>query len=182
MGKNHSWNGTELTQTLCGETFKVDIAALPADIINAAIRFALPTLLRNATAGLASEDPPKAIERVKARLAAWAEGKWSAKGEASAEPRTSLLARAVAEALGKTVAEAAAIIEGAVERALEAAELDQESEDDEEKAAVRKVGTDVRKVFREAAEVAPIYKRLKDEAAAKAASDKPKVSLASLIG
>jgi len=182
MAKNHEWNGSILKQTLCGEQFTVDSAALPKEIVDKALQFALPTLLRNATAGLATEDPGKAIERVKARIAAWLEGKWSAKGEASAEPRTSLLARAVAEALGIDAGEAASAIENAVDKALAAAGLDPESEDDEEKGKVKSTSNEVRKLFRESSEVAPIYKRLRDEAAAKAAKDKPVVSLASLIG
>ena len=182
MGRNHEWKGNILNQTLCGETFAVDLTTLPAEIVQKALQFAIPTLLRNATAGLASEDPAKAVERVKARIAAWAEGKWSAKGEASAEPRTSLLARAVAEALGIDAGEAASAIENAVDKALAAAGLDPESEDDDEKAKVKSTSNDVRKLFRESAEVAPIYKRLRDEAAAKAAAAKPTVSLASLIG
>jgi len=182
MGRNHEWKGNILNQTLCGETFAVDLTTLPDEIIQKALQFAIPTLLRNATAGLASEDPTKAVERVKARIAAWLEGKWSAKGEASAEPRTSLLARAVAEALGIDAGEAASAIESAVDKALAAAGLDPESEDDDEKAKVKSTSNDVRKLFRESAEVAPIYKRLRDEAAMKAAKDKPTVSLASLIG
>lgn len=181
MSKNHSWAGNVLTQTLCGESFTVNLADLPKEIVEKALQFAIPTLLRNATAGLANEDPEKAKTRVAARIAAWLEGKWSAKGEASAEPRTSLLARAVAEALNITPAEAANAIETAVDAALESAQLDSESEDDDEKAKVAQVAKDVRSMFREAAEVAPIYKRLRDEAAAKKAEAKPRVSLASLI-
>lgn len=181
MSKNHTWTGSVLNQTLCGESFTVDLTALPKEIVEKALQFAIPTLLRNATAGLANEDPEKAKTRVAARIAAWLDGKWSAKGEASAEPRTSLLARAVAEALGITPSEAASTIESAVESALEAASLDAETEDDEEKAKVIALAKEVRGMFREATEVNVIYKRLRDEAAAKKAEAKPRVSLASLI-
>lgn len=182
MARNHQWNDSILTYNLPGGPVIVNLLDLPETIIQKAVQFALPTLLRNATAGLLNEDPAKAEERVKARIAAWLAGNWSAKGEASAEPRTSILARAVAEALGIDVGTAAGKIEAAVEAALEKAGLDAEAEDDDEKAKVKAMANAVRKLFREAVEVAPIYKTMRDDAAAKAAAEKPAVSLASLIG
>lgn len=184
MAKNHSWAEAVLSFTTpSGEVVTVDQSQLPANIIAAAVKFALPTLLRNATAGLATEDPAKATERVKGRIAAWLAGNWSAKGEASAEPRTSLLARALAEVMRIEVADAAAKIESAIETTMAAQEppCDADSEDDDEKSRCRKVAAAVRKALRETAEVAPVYKRLSDEAAAKAAEGKTAVSLSSLI-
>ena len=181
MAKNHAFAGSVLTYNLPTESVTVDLASLPANIVEKALQFAIPTLIRNATAGLLTEDPVKATERVKARLAAWADGKWSAKGEASAEPRTSLLARAIAEVLGITPTEAAAKVEEAVEAALTSAEVDADSADEEEVAAAKTVANSVRKAFRETAEVAPVYARLKAEAAKKAEEGKTRVSLASLV-
>lgn len=182
MAKNHSYNGNVLQQTLCGTDFSVDLDLLPQSIKDAAVRFALPTLLRNATAGLASEDPAKAVERVGQRIAAWMAGSWSAKGEASAEPRTSLLARALAEVLGCEAKDAAARIEAAIEAALSNASIDPDSDDDDEKAKAKAIGNEVRKQIRETAEVAPIYKRMRDEAAEAAKKDKPQVSIKALLG
>lgn len=182
MAKNHNFNGSTLTYNLPNEQVVVDIASLPANIVEKALQFAIPTLIRNATAGLLTEDPVKATERVKARLAAWAEGKWSAKGEASAEPRTSLLARAIAEVLNITPTEAAAKVEAAVEAALTAAGVDADSADEDEVKQAKEVANSIRKAFRETAEVAPVYKRLKEETAKKAEEGKTRVSLASLVG
>ena len=182
MAKNHSFNGSVLTYNLPEEDVVVDLAALPQEIIQKALQFAIPTLLRNATAGLLSEDPVKATERVKARVAAWAEGKWSAKGEASAEPRTSLLARAIAEVLSITPKEAAEKVEQAVEAALSAANVDADSADEDEVTQAKSIANSVRKAFRETAEVAPVYKKLKEEQAAQAETGKQRVSLASLVG
>lgn len=182
MAKNHTFAGTTLTYNLPGEIVELDMAKLPQEIVEKMIQFAAPTLIRNATAGLLTEDPVKAIERVKARIAAWLDGKWSAKGEASAEPRTSLLARAIAEVLGCTPTEAAAKVEAAVEAALQAAGVDADSADESEVEAAQKIGRDVRKAFRETAEVAPVYKRLKEETAKKAEEGKQRVSLSSLVG
>jgi hypothetical protein len=182
MTKNHGFNGSILTYSLPNEAVVLDIATLPANIVQKALEFAIPTLLRNATAGLLTEDPVKATERVKARIAAWAEGKWSAKGEASAEPRTSLLARAIAEVLGITPTEAAAKVEAAVEAALSAAEVDADSADEEEVALAKTTANSVRRAFRETEEVAPVYARLKAETAKKAAEGKTRVSLATLVG
>lgn len=182
MAKNHTFNGSTLIYNLPNESVEVDLSTLPADIIQKALQFAIPTLIRNATAGLLTEDPVKATERVKARIAAWMDGKWSAKGEASAEPRTSLLARAIAEVLGITPTEAAAKVEAAVEAALTAANVDADSADEDEVAQAKATANAVRKAFRETAEVAPVYKRLKEETAKKAEEGKTRVSLASLVG
>lgn len=185
MAKNHSWDGNVLTFTTpTGEKVTVDVEVLPTPIVSAMLKFAAPTLLRNATAGLATEDPPKATERVKGRIAAWLAGNWSAKGEASAEPRSSLLARAFAEALGIDASEAAKRIETAIEASMAAQNppCDPDSDDDAEKTRCRQVGTGIRKLIRESAEVLPIYQRLQQEAAKAAADKSPKVSLANIPG
>lgn len=182
MAKNHAFAGTVLTYQLPNEAVTLDIAALPKEIVDKMIQFAAPTLIRNATAGLLTEDPAKATERVKARIAAWLDGKWSAKGEASAEPRTSLLSRAIAEVLGITPAEAAAKVEAAVEAALTAANVDADSADEAEVEKAGKIGREIRKAFRETAEVAPVYKRLKEEAAKEAEAGKTRTSLSALMG
>ncbi|MBM3272849.1 hypothetical protein FJY94_06330 [Candidatus Kaiserbacteria bacterium] len=188
MAKNHTWNGSTLTQTLCGEQFTVDITALPKEIVDKALQFALPTLLRNATAGLATEDPGKAKERVAARIAAWLDGQWTSKGEASATPRGSLLVQALAEVKGITTTEAASIIEASIEKALAAQGIDPEGDEEEQKKA-KDLAKELKDMFALTPEIEPVYKRIqaeraaaKADAAAKAAAAKPKVSLASLIG
>ena len=61
MSKNHSFNGSVLTYNLPNEAVTVDLATLPADIIQKALQFAIPTLIRNATAGLLTEGRFSAI-------------------------------------------------------------------------------------------------------------------------
>lgn len=172
MAKNHSFNGNTLTYNLPGESVTVDLSALPENITQKALEFAIPTLLRNATAGLLNEDPAKAIERVKARISAWLDGKWSSKSESSAEPRSSLLVLALSEALTVTASAAQKMIEDAIEAAQTAANVDTDSLDEADVKAAKAIAKQVRDAFGATREVAPILQRLKVEAAQKAADAK----------
>jgi hypothetical protein len=118
------------------------------------IGFALRTAARNATAGRmgTAEDRKLAAEAVKTRLAAWAAGEWQAarEGGAAGESQASVLVRALARALSVSVGEAQEQVTLAIGEALEAAGLDAETEDPEEKKKVRSTANAVRKAFRDA--------------------------------
>ena len=165
------------------------VAAIP-EWASSALHFALKTAARNATAGLMSkpEDVAEAIKRVSARIGAWSAGKWQAASERSGEPRESLLARAVAEAMyGGDVATAVEDISAAIAAAYEQAGVDPDSEDKDEKAKVRKIAKDLRDQLRDSAEVLPIYSRMQKEEIDKRANAKstggetPKPSAGSLL-
>jgi hypothetical protein len=155
---------------------KLDVGAVFPAIVSAggvakdALFFAIKTASRNATAGLLSSDKPaynpaEAFKRVQARMDAWAKGVWQASSESSGEPRTSLLARAVAEAMGRTPEEAAEDISAVIDAALDEASLDKE--DETQKAAVRKISTAIRNQLKSDIAVERIYKRLQREDAEK---------------
>lgn len=151
-----------------------------------ALYFALKTAARNATAGLMDKEPAEAAKRVSARLKAWSEGKWQAASERTGEPRESLLARAVAEALGLEVADAAEQISAAIAAAQEEGGVDPESEDKEVKAKANKIARDIRDQLRDDSAVLPIYTRMQKEeldkrAAAKGGEGSKPSVLASII-
>ena len=110
--------------------------------------FALKTAARNCTAGVMETDIQTAIQNVKDRLAEWTKGVWKAarQGGVSAEPRQSVLARAIALATGKSLAEASEMVSAAVAEAIEEAGLDEE--DSGYPAAARKIAASVRKELR----------------------------------
>lgn len=137
------------------------------DWVKAALHFAIKTGSRNATAGLLNEDPQKAYERVVDRMTAWSAGVWRAASESAGESRTSILARAVAEALGVELDDAISQIDTAIEEAVDAANLDKDHDPDKPK--VRKVGNDLRNSLRGDPAIAPIYARMQAEEAAKRA-------------
>lgn len=135
-----------------------------------ALQFAIKTASRNATAGLLSEDKPaynpaEAFKRVQARMEAWAKGVWQASSESSGEARTSLLARAVAEAMGTTPEEAAENISAVIDAALDEASLDKE--DETNKAAIRKISNKIRADLKDDKAVKEVYTRLQREDAEK---------------
>ena len=155
---------------------KFDLAAAFPAIVSAggvqldALYFAVKTASRNATAGLLSADKPaynpaEAFKRVQARMEVWAKGVWQAVSESSGEARTSLLARAVAEAMGITPEQAAEDISSVIDAALDEANLDKE--DESNKAAVRKISTTIRNTLKSDIAVERIYKRLQVEDAVK---------------
>lgn len=138
-----------------------------ADWVKAALHFAIKTGSRNATAGLLKEDPAKAYERVQERFKSWAGGVWRAASEASGEPRTSLLARAVAEVMGIDVSDAAEQITALIDNAVDEKGLDRDEEGD--KAKIRKIGADIRANLKKDVGVAKVFARLQAEEAAKRA-------------
>lgn len=144
------------------------------DAEKAALHFAIKTASRNATAGLMKDEPEKAFERVQERFKSWQGGIWRAASEASGEPRTSLLARAVAEVLGIDVSEAAENIGSIIEAQVDEAGLS--PDEDADKAKIRKIGNDVRANLRSDVAVAKVYARLQAEEAAKRAEEKASVT------
>lgn len=153
-----------------------------------ALYFAIKTASRNATAGLLTEDKPaynpaEAFKRVQARMEAWAKGQWQASSESSGEARTSLLARAVAEAMGITPDQAAEEISAVIDLALDEASLDKE--DESQKAQVRKISNKIRADLKDDAAVKVIYTRLQREDAEKREKETAKAGgeskLASLL-
>jgi hypothetical protein len=112
------------------------------------IFFSLKTASRNCTAGVLESDLGAAIQNVKERLVDWTNGIWKSarQGGVSAEPRQSVLARAIALATGKSLAEAAEMVSAAVAEAIEEAGLDEE--DSGYPAAARKIAASVRKELR----------------------------------
>lgn len=150
------------------------VAAIP-EWATSALHFALKTAARNATAGLMTDKVDEAKKRVATRLTAWAEGKWQAASERGGEPRESLLARAVAEALyGGDVAQAVEDLSAAIQAAYEAAGVDPDSEDAAEKAKVRKIAKDLRDQLRDSDEVRDIYARMQKEEIDRKLGDKAK--------
>lgn len=171
-GKHFAWQGSTLTYAVGDQgQVSIDVSKLDGAIVEKIVQFGLPTLLRNATAGLLTEDPAAAFERVKARADNFLAGVWRTVSAASAEPRTSLLAKAVAASgaiAGVTDEKAAADWIGSViEQAIKQAGLDPESETDEE--ACRRTGAALRKKISETKEVAPILADLRAKAAAERA-------------
>lgn len=158
-------DGSLVAEMLVAEVIP-NFDALPA-IAKQALHFAFKTASRNATAGVLSDDPPSALKRVQERMKAWAQGVWRAASESAGEPRTSLLAKAVAEVLGITPDEAAEQISAMIEGALDEAGLDRDN--DADKAKIRKIGNDVRAQLRSAKDVAVVYARMQAEEAAKRA-------------
>lgn len=176
-----SFNGTAMTYAIDGGgDFTVDVASLPQDIKDRMLLRAAQFISREATAGLAESDPAAAIARAKQRMENLAQGLWRAVSAESAEPRTSLLARAVAEAMGITAEEAAKEIAATIEAAIADAGLD--PDDEEQETAIRKIGKATRDLYSNSAEVGVILARLQAENAAKkaqaaveAAKDKPSI-------
>jgi hypothetical protein len=120
----------------------------------------------------------EAAEAVKTRFSAWAQGIWAAARSAGAagESQASVLVRALARALGCTPSEAQEQITSAIAEALEAASLDAETEDADEKKKVRAVANAVRKAFKDA--VAGTYAAVEEEdKAKKAASAKDDIAV-----
>lgn len=148
------------------------------EFVKAALHFAIKTAARNARASIKPDEVAKAYEAVTSRFKAWGEGVWRAASEATGEPRTSLLARAVAEVMGIEPDEAAEQISQMIEAAVDAAGLSADEEGD--KAKIRKIGADIRTQLRSTKDVAKVYARLqaeeavkRSEAAQQAESDAP---------
>ena len=173
MAKKHKqeWTGTILTYGIEGVgDAMLDINDLNDEVKTKAMQFAFQTLARNATAGLMStaDDMKTALERVVARFKNFTEGVWRSGGGAeSAERPTSMLARAFAEAVGVEPSEAAARIANIIDTKVQEAGLSSDEEDD--KAGIREIASEVRKFIASTKEVAPILLRIKAEEAAKRA-------------
>lgn len=136
----------------------------------AALHFAIKTAARNARASIKPEAVEDAFKAVTERFGAWAKKVWRAASESTGEPRTSLLARAVAEALTSggvetSVEDAAEQISAMIEEAIDSAGLSRD--EDADKAKIRKIGSDVRDQLKSASDVAKIYARLQAEEAVK---------------
>lgn len=150
-----------------------EISLLP-DWLLSALHFSLKTAARNATAGLLKDKPEEAAKRVHQRFESWLKGQWRAASEAAGEPRTSLLARAVAEVLGISVEDAAEEISKAIDDALEAKGLSRDEEGD--KKEVASVSANIRAALKMDSAVASVFARLQAEEAAKRAEEKAKAS------
>lgn len=173
-----------------GKIASLDVAsAFPAisvmeDHEVAALHFAIKTAARNARASIRPELIEDAFKAVSERFLAWSNKVWRAASESTGEPRTSILAKAVAEVLGIEMEEAAEQISGMIEEGIDSAGLSRD--EDADKAKIRKIGTDVREQLKSARDVSKVYARLQAEEAVKrsekaqlAASDKP--ALADLL-
>lgn len=181
MAKNHKWEGNVLSYAVpkggdggADVTATIDIDKLPDAVKLAALKFGIQTAARNATAGLFSEEPVTAFKRMVGRFKNWLEGEWKAAsaGGDGAERATSMLAIAFAEAatvagVPLTPDEAAEKISAVISEKVEEAGLSADEETD--KPAIRKIAAAIRSSFGEMPEVAPIYTRLKAEAAQKRA-------------
>lgn len=193
MAKHYKWEGTSLSFNVPGAgDASLDVATLPEAVKAAALQFGIQTAVRNATAGLFEKEPQSALKRIQARIESWLKGEWKA-AATEGESRTSLLARAVAEVGGITVEEAADAISETIGDKVR--ELGLDSEDDEDKQHIRKIGTAVRDGFAEAEGVPVVLARIRAEEAqkraAQAAADaaakasdpniKPGVKLADLL-
>lgn len=130
-----------------------------------ALHFAIKTAARNARASIKPEQIEEAFKAVSDRFAAWAKGVWRAASESTGEPRTSLLARAVAEVMAIDVEEAAEQISAMIESAVDAAGLS--SDEDADKAKIRKIGADIRAQLKATTDVSKVYARLQAEEAVK---------------
>lgn len=198
---NHKFDGSVMTYEIPGtgaatlDLSKVfpDFLGLPP-VAQEMVKFSAKTLARNATAGLMDDaDKPTALKRIQERFKNFMEGVYRSGGGAeSAERPTSMLARALAEAQAAinpndpaaTPEGAAAMIAGLIDANVQKAELSPDEDDDKE--AIRKIASAVRKAIADTAEVAPILARIKAEEAQKRAdaAAKPKegaVSLGTLL-
>jgi hypothetical protein len=130
-----------------------------------AIFFSLKTAARNATSGKMStpELIAEAFTAVSKRLASWAKGEWQAarEGGAAGESQTSVLVRAISRALGLTPEEAQELVSETIEEALDAAGLDRDSEDPEDKKKVRAVASSIRASLK--AKVEKTYAAIQEE-------------------
>lgn len=135
-----------------------------ADNVKSALQFAIKTASRNATAGKlqSAEAVKEAIEAVKTRHATWLAHGWAARREASGEPRSSMLAQALAELSDGafTAEEVAENIDKMVEAACDEAGIDPASEEKEDKVKIRAIRTEVNKKFRSMPQVAAKIKEL----------------------
>lgn len=167
-----------------GKVATLDVAgAFPAISVMeeheiAALHFAIKTAARNARASIKPAQIEEAFKAVTERFAAWTKKVWRAASETTGEPRTSLLARAVAEVMDITVDEAVEQISAMIEEAIDSADLSRD--EDADKAKIRKIGADVRDQLKSASDVTKIYARLQAEEAVKRSekaqqtvSDKP---------
>jgi hypothetical protein len=183
MAKNHKWEGNVLSYAIpkggtdgADATATIDFDKLPEAVKLAAAKFGIQTAARNATAGLFSEEPATAFKRMVGRFTSWLAGEWKAAsaGGDGAERGTSMLAMAFAEAATNagvplTPDEAAEKISSVIVEKVEEAGLSADEEAD--KPAIRKIAAAIRSSFGEMSEVAPIYTRLKAEAAQKRATE-----------
>lgn len=165
-----AFDGNVFSHQIGTEVCSVDLdAAFPgysefADNVKSALQFAIKTASRNATAGKlqSAEAVKEAIEAVKTRHATWLNHGWAARREASGEPRSSMLAQALAELSNGefTAEEMAENIDKMVEAACDEAGLDQNSEEKEDKAKIRTIRSAINKKFRSMPEVAEKIKDL----------------------
>lgn len=116
------------------------------DFFQKAVIFAVKTALRNARADIPMEQVDEAFKAVADRAASFAAGVWTARREASGEPRSSLLAQALAAVLQVDAKEAAEYISAKIEEALKADGIDPEAElEGEEKKKAAAIASTVRK-------------------------------------
>lgn len=154
------------------------------DAAKACITFSVKTAMRNCTAGKMStpEGVVEAYEALKTRAETWLKGIWTARRESEAEPRSSLLARALAQVQGCEPSEAAEFINSMIDAALQSAgidpEADGESLSDDEKKAKRKVQSSIRKEISDDPGVALALAQIK----AQDAADKAKLAAESAQG
>lgn len=168
MTKRFNIEGTTASYNVdAGMTASLDLskafpgwAQFPKNVCDALI-FSLKTALRNATAGKmeTEADKKEAFDSVKKRCVALEAGIWAARREGTGgESRESVLARALAEVMKTTTAEAVAFIDEMVSKTLEEngidPEADAESLSEEEKTKKAQVARAVRKSIAEDGAVA----------------------------
>lgn len=148
-----------------------------SEVTKAALIFAVKTASRNSTAGKVenAESLKEAFDSLKTRIKSWQNGVWASRRESDAEPRSSLLARALALVQGSEPDEAAQFINAMIEENLVENGIDPEAESDalsdEEKKTKRKVQADVRKQISADPGVAAALAKIKaEDAAAKLAA------------
>ena len=131
------------------------------------LHFAIKTASRNATAGLLKTEPEKAFQRVQERMKAWQGGTWRSAAEGAGEPRSSLLIKALAEVMGESEDWAQEKFSEILEAKIDEAQLSRDEDND--KKAIAKIRSDLRKDFEKADDVAKVLARLRAEEAAKRA-------------
>jgi len=141
------------------------------NITKLALIFSTRTKARNGTGGLSLEEAAQVVNATADQLhnQDWV----SATRQSSGETKHSLLARAIAEAMGIEPAQALAIYNSKVEETAKAYGIDPEADDDDTIKNLRKVTSAVRAKFRELPQVDAAYLRIKladDQAKAEAAA------------
>src|SRR5690606_19622152 len=119
------FEGNIFSHKIGEDVFTLNIDELPENVKAEAIKFAIKTASRNATAGKlgSDEDVKEAKDSVQTRFKNWLDGKWAARRESTGEPRHSILSQALAEVSNGqfTADDCAEMVSNMIEAAMEAA-------------------------------------------------------------